>query len=246
MTRRTVFKIFAVSLGTTLLLGIAAAHAHGPSGHHGKPATPAEQKEWGIAGDTRKVDRTVDIVMTDNMQFTPNKLQVRLGETIRFKVANQGKVMHEMVIGTAKELAAHAEMMKKFPNMEHDEPYMAHVSPGKREDIIWTFNRPGRFEFACLVAGHFDAGMKGSIDVTDGTAAADWAKGLIRRVDAANKRLTIQHEEIKSLDMPPMTMVFTVRDAKALDGLQANDRIEFQVISEGNRYVVIAIRRVGS
>ena len=240
------FRLLSGSLGTLLWLGVAAAHAHGPSGHHTKPAGPAEQKEWGIAGDAKKIDRTVDIVMTDNMQFTPNKLQVRLGETIRFKVANQGKVMHEMLIGTAKELAAHAEMMKKFPNMEHDEPYMAHVSPGKREEIIWTFNRAGRFEFACLVAGHFDAGMKGIIDVADGAATADWAKGLIRRVDAANKRLTIQHEEIKSLDMPPMTMVFTVRDPKTLDGFQANDRIEFQVVAEGNRYVVVAIRKGGS
>lgn len=246
MKHTTLVRRLSVSLGITLWLGIAAAHAHGPSGHHSKPAGPAEQKEWGIAGDAKKVDRTVDIAMTDNMQFTPNKLQVRLGETIRFRVANQGKVMHEMVIGTAKELAAHAEMMKKFPNMEHDEPYMAHVSPGKREEIIWTFNRAGRFEFACLVAGHFEAGMRGTLDVMDVTPAADWAKGVIRRVDATNKRLTIQHEEIKSLDMPPMTMVFTVRDAKTLDGLQANDRIEFQVISEGNRYVVIAIRKVGS
>ena len=246
MKHTTRFRLLSVSLGATLWLSVAAAYAHGPSGHHGKPATPAEQKDWGIAGDAKKVDRTVDIVMTDNMKFTPDKLQIRLGETIRFRVANQGKVMHEMVIGTAKELAAHAEMMKKFPNMEHDEPYMAHVSPGKREEIIWTFNRTGRFEFACLVAGHFDAGMKGAIEVSDGAVGADWAKGLIRRVDAANRRLTIQHEEIKSLDMPPMTMVFSVRDVKTLDGLQANDRIEFQVVSEGNRYVVVAIRKGGS
>jgi uncharacterized cupredoxin-like copper-binding protein len=74
--------------------------------------------------------------------------------------------MHEMVIGTMKELKEHAEQMKKFPNMEHDEPYMAHVAPGKSEEIIWQFTKAGEFDFACLIAGHFDAGMMGKINVT--------------------------------------------------------------------------------
>ncbi len=242
MKNLTAIFIASVVLSSVSLLATPVV-AHGPSGHqHGKPLAAAEQKEWGIAGDPKKVDRTIDIAMTDNMQFTPNQLDVKLGETIRFRVSNQGKVMHEMVIGTPKELAAHAEMMKKFPNMEHDEPYMAHVSPGKREDLVWTFNRQGRFEFACLIAGHFEAGMKGTIQVS--AATADWAKGLIRRLDPANNRLTIQHEEIKSLDMPPMTMVFTVRDAKTLEGLSVGDRIEFRAIADGSRYVVSTIRKL--
>ena len=48
--------------------------------------------------------------------------------------------------------------MVKFPNMEHDEPYMAHVAPGKTGEIVWTFNRAGDFDFACLIAGHYQAG----------------------------------------------------------------------------------------
>jgi uncharacterized cupredoxin-like copper-binding protein len=70
-----------------------------------------------------------------------------------------------MVIGTKKVLDEHAKMMEKFPNMEHDEPYMAHVAPGKTGEIIWTFNRAGEFDFACLIAGHYSAGMKGVIRV---------------------------------------------------------------------------------
>ena len=46
--------------------------------------------------------------------------------------------MHEFVIGTKKELDEHAALMLKFPDMEHDEPYMAHVAPGKTGEIIWT------------------------------------------------------------------------------------------------------------
>ncbi|MBM3344096.1 MAG: plastocyanin, partial [Betaproteobacteria bacterium] len=87
------------------------------------------------------------------------------GEIVRFNVKNSGKVMHEMVIGTMKELKEHAELMKKHPNMEHDEPYMAHVSPGKTQQIVWQFTKPGEFFYGCLLPGHFEAGMIGKIIV---------------------------------------------------------------------------------
>ena len=73
----------------------------------------------------------------------PSHIEVREGETVRLRAQNQGKVMHEIVIGTKAELDQHAEMMVKHPGMEHDEPYMAHVKPGQRGDIVWHFNRPG-------------------------------------------------------------------------------------------------------
>jgi uncharacterized cupredoxin-like copper-binding protein len=124
-----------------------------------------EQKDWGIAGDAKSVKRTITLTMDDNMRFTPDKLEVKQGETIRFVVKNQGKQLHEMVIGTKKELDEHAALMVKFPNMEHDEPYMAHVAAGKSQNLIWTFNRAGTFDFACLIAGHYQAGMVGKISV---------------------------------------------------------------------------------
>ena len=65
----------------------------------------------------------------------------------------------------AKELEKHAEFMRKHPGMEHDEPYMAHVKPGNTERITWKFTKPGTFHYGCLVAGHFEAGMKGSVIV---------------------------------------------------------------------------------
>ncbi|WP_416546657.1 plastocyanin/azurin family copper-binding protein [Limnohabitans sp. DCL3] len=150
------------------LLTLAAVHAHSPAAHqnHHAPSTaPAEQKDWGIAGDPNKVQRTIEIRMTDDMRFAPKDIQVKLGETVRLVAVNAGKTLHEIVIGTPQELKAHAEMMKKHPGMEHDEPYMAHVDPGKKGTIVWTFNRTGRFEFACLIPGHFEAGMIGRITV---------------------------------------------------------------------------------
>ena len=103
--------------------------------------------------------------MLDTMRFVPDRIDVRLGETVRFVHRNVGKVMHEFVIGTPQELDEHAALMLKFPNMEHDEPYMAHVPPGKTAQIVWHFNRPGEFKFACLIAGHYSAGMVGTLIV---------------------------------------------------------------------------------
>lgn len=84
---------------------------------------------------------------------------------MRFIVSNKGRMLHEMVIGTPEELAKHAAMMARFPDMEHDAPYMTHVGPGKRGEIIWHFNRAGTFGFACLIAGHYEAGMRGTLTV---------------------------------------------------------------------------------
>jgi uncharacterized cupredoxin-like copper-binding protein len=71
-----------------------------------------------------------------------------------------------MVIGTPGDLRQHADLMRKHPGMEHDEPFMSHVDAGKRGQIVWNFNRPGTFQFACLLPGHFEAGMLGTIVVT--------------------------------------------------------------------------------
>jgi uncharacterized cupredoxin-like copper-binding protein len=141
-----------------------AALAHGEKTHASGPVKQ-EQKDWGIAGDAKVARRTIAVGMGDDMKFTPALIEVKLNETVRFVVRNRGKLLHEFVIGTAKENEAHAALMLKFPDMEHDEPYMAHVAPGASGRIVWRFNRAGRFEFACLIAGHYQAGMKGEIHV---------------------------------------------------------------------------------
>lgn len=143
-----------------------AAMSHGST--HAKPkksSTKPEETVFGRTGDPAKVSRTVEIGMNDKMHFTPGDLVIPRGSTIRFKVSNHGKLMHEMVIGTMKELTAHAELMQKFPGMEHDEPYMAHVSPGKEESIVWQFTTAGEFHYACLIPGHMEAGMIARITV---------------------------------------------------------------------------------
>ena len=157
----TLLLIALLSLAATL-----PVHAHGEKKHAPAVEGVAEQTAWGIAGNPAQLTRTVTIDMTDAMRFTPDALTVQEGETVRFVVKNSGRMLHEMVIGTPDELAKHAAMMAKFPNMEHDEPYMVHVDPGKTGEIVWHFNRAGSFEFACLIAGHYEAGMRGTLTVT--------------------------------------------------------------------------------
>jgi len=164
MTKKILISLLVCfSLGATTL----AVQAHQQS-HKNHDAMPKEQKEWGIGGDAKAVTRTIEVTMLDTMRFMPAQITVKQGETVRLRVKNVGKVMHELVIGTKQELDVHAEMMKKHPNMEHDEPYMAHVSPGKSAEIIWNFNRAGDFDFACLLPGHYEAGMVGKITVIAG------------------------------------------------------------------------------
>ena len=159
-------KSLALSLATAFCLATGGALAHGDS-HATKKKAEMKETDFGRTGDPKKVSRTVEIDMSDKMRFTPAVLTVKRGDTVRFVAKNSGKQMHEMVIGSMKELKEHAELMKKHPGMEHEEPYMAHVEPGKKAQIVWQFTKAGEFNFGCLIPGHFEAGMVGNIKVTD-------------------------------------------------------------------------------
>ena len=155
-----------------LFLAALLAHAPLAIGHGDNAATvidysKAEPKPFGIAADPRKAKRTIRVALTDNMRFTPAVIRVRRGDVVRFVAANKGKVLHEMVLGTMEELKEHAELMKKHPGMEHDEPHMAHVSPGKSGEIGWRFTKAGTYYYGCLIPGHFEAGMLGKVIVVN-------------------------------------------------------------------------------
>jgi uncharacterized cupredoxin-like copper-binding protein len=161
-------KVMYRYLGLALLLACLTpqAMAHGEGAPSAQPVH-REQLAWGIAAEAGQVTRTLQLRMNDQMRFEPDQLQVQLGETVRLQIQNDGKMLHELVLGTPQELEKHAELMLRFPGMQHDEPYMAHVNPGQSGEIIWTFNRAGTFDFACLIAGHYQAGMRGKVQVAD-------------------------------------------------------------------------------
>jgi uncharacterized cupredoxin-like copper-binding protein len=137
---------------------IAAAQGH--AGHG------LAEKAFGQKGDPKKVSRTIDLDLSDAMRFAPAELSVKQGETVRFRLKNSGKVMHEMVLGTMQDLKSHAATMRNESGMDHHgEAGVVHVAPGKTASLVWQFTNPGEFHYACLVPGHFEAGMVGNIRV---------------------------------------------------------------------------------
>ncbi len=121
----------------------------------------------GQPGDPAQVSSTIDIRMDDSMRYTPGTIHVKAGQTVRFFLKNTGNMPHEMVIGSMAELLEHQKMMRTMPdmNMHHAEPNMIALAPGQEGGIVWTFDKAGTVNFACLMPGHLEAGMVGQIIV---------------------------------------------------------------------------------
>lgn len=155
-----------------LVSGSVMAHPgaeQNKEGHeHNGPKSAAHDEHasgLGEVGDAAKATRTMEVDMNDSMRFTPNSMTIKRGETVKFIVKNSGKIKHEMVLGSIEELKEHAALMIKFPEMEHVDPNQVSVEPGKTGELVWKFTKPGKFDFACLQPGHFEAGMRGKIAV---------------------------------------------------------------------------------
>lgn len=73
-------------------------------------------------------------------------------------------------------------------------------------------------------------------------AQADRAEAEVRKIDKSAGKITLKHGEIKSLDMPPMTMVFEVKDRALLDKVKAGDKVTFTAAKEGGQYVVTSLQ----
>jgi len=134
---------------------------------------PAEAHEGhfsaGEPGNPKKPSRTVRVIMREDgkkMLFEPSQITVHKGDQIRFVLENDGTESHEFVLATVEENRKHAELMKKYPKMEHDDPNAKRVTPFSRDQLVWKFTKPGTFEYACLIPGPREAGMHGTVTVT--------------------------------------------------------------------------------
>jgi uncharacterized cupredoxin-like copper-binding protein len=142
------------------LLPTFAWAATGDPGHKHKTA--------GTPGDPSKGARTIEVTMREadgSMSFAPDRIEVRQGEQIKFALENAGTQDHEFIIATKEENETHGKLMERFPEMEHDDPNGKRLAPQTSADIIWKFTKLGTFEFACLIPGHYQAGMHGLITV---------------------------------------------------------------------------------
>ena len=166
-------KTLSILILTTLPALAFAAGGHSGDHHapaHGMPdhdmSTMSQAVSfYGQAGELEQVSRTIEINMDDNMRFTPNQIEVKAGETVRFVIINSGKIPHEMVIGSLAELKAHAAEMLEMPDMQHSEPNMLTLDAEQRGELIWQFGKATEVDFACLIPGHTEAGMVGKIIV---------------------------------------------------------------------------------
>ena len=138
---------------------VAHGHEAGSEDHH--------DSEIGMPGDPGSVDRIIKVSMDDTMRFTPSEFDVVSGETIQFDITNNGKIVHEFVLGSASEIQEHHALMQKFPGMEHDEPNSVSLETTEQGVVIWKFTKSGMVDVACLKAGHFEAGMKGMVNVAE-------------------------------------------------------------------------------
>lgn len=133
-----------------------AAHGHGTTFTAGEP------------GDPKKPARLVQVTMIERdgkMLFLPARIEVRKGEQVKFVLRNNGLLEHEFVLASTAENLEHAEAMKANPDMDHDDPNGKHVAPSKSGEIVWKFTKAGEFEYACLIPGHREAGMIGTVVV---------------------------------------------------------------------------------
>lgn len=154
-------SILALSLMSMLLVGCGMAgydvHTESMGPMHGGNAL-------GSPGDSSKVSRTIEIGMQDTMRFTPDRIEVHAGETVRFSLTNSGKLPHEFVIDSMAELKEHAGTMRTAPTMMHAANQIG-LDPGQSGELVWRFGTSGTADFACLVPGHMEAGMVGQVHV---------------------------------------------------------------------------------
>lgn len=162
LVRSILAGLAAVAVGTSAAVAGAgpAGHSHG-GGHGGEMA-------FGRPGDPKKPARLVQVTMRESdgkMEFVPSRIEIRRGEQVRFQLRNNGELDHEFVLATLELNLKHAEEMKKNPDMEHDDPNAKRLAPKKTGEIVWSFTKPGEFDFSCLIPGHREAGMTGTIVV---------------------------------------------------------------------------------
>lgn len=125
-------------------------------------------RAYGEPGNPKKPARVIQITMRETdqkMEFVPSRIEIRKGEQVRFVLRNNGELDHEIVLATLEENLKHAVEMAKNPDMEHDDPNARRLTPKADGEIVWRFTRAGQFDFSCLIPGHRESGMFGTIIV---------------------------------------------------------------------------------
>lgn len=161
------FRVVVLLVVAALVVAACGGDEEGGSSSGGQAAPGIGA--LGFAAAPGEADRKVEVKLTDSMAFEPPTMEFKVGETITFVVENTGKIVHEFVLGDEGAQAKHAEHMQGEGDMamSHDEPNALNVEPGQTKELTWTFTEAGTTLYGCHVPGHYDAGMKGEITVTE-------------------------------------------------------------------------------
>lgn len=123
----------------------------------------------GLKGEQTAASRIIQIVMreTDDgqMLFEPADMTFDKDETVVLSFKNTGANKHEFVMDTEEKIQEHKIEMEEGEVMDHIDDNVVVLEPGETGEIVWTFAKSGSFSFACLVPGHYDAGMHGKMTV---------------------------------------------------------------------------------
>ena len=226
----------------------------------------ADVTELGKAGKKKDAKRTIQITMNETadgkMAFFPGKLDFKEGETVILSFTNTGKTDHEFVMDSDENVQKHREVMKKNPDMVHADDNTIRVEPGKKGVIIWKFAKAGEYKFACMIPGHYEAGMSGPLKVTGKAGAAmvpaekpaaspvvasseatagPLTAGLVKKLDAKQMKVTIKHGKLVNLDMDAMTMVFAVKDEAMMKKLKEGADIKFKADRVNGQLTVVEL-----
>ena len=150
--------IFQISFLASLFCHSAFAGGTHVEGH---------RHEMGIGKPgTKHINRSVTVKMFETeygMIFKPNFLKFEIGQTVKINLINKGELQHEFVMDTEDGILKHKIEMENMPDMDHNDPNSLRLNPNEKGEILWTFSNSGVFEFACLIPGHYEAGMHGKL-----------------------------------------------------------------------------------
>lgn len=124
---------------------------------------------FGEPSDAAGADREIEIVATDNYSYDPPIIEIARGESVTFVVTNEGKIVHEFVLGDENLQDEHeAEMVEMGGQMMEEEPNAISIQPGDTKELTWTFTKAGEVLYACHELdpqSHYESGMVGTITV---------------------------------------------------------------------------------
>lgn len=120
---------------------------------------------FGSPGDPAAVDRTIEIAALDSLAFEPAELTVTAGETVTFRVVNDGSLVHDFTLGDQAVQDEHEAEMAEMEGMAHDQPNVVTIPVGETVDLTWTFTEAGTVLIGCHQPGHYAGGMRGQVTV---------------------------------------------------------------------------------